>query len=58
MELYAVYRTNEEGNFSGIDSYWPNYEDAVARFKELWLFEREPTKSELKYHVGKIITQD
>lgn len=57
MKLYAVYSTNEEGNLSGIDSYWLNYENAVARFKKIYLF-GEPTKSELKYHVRKITTQD
>lgn len=34
MTLYAVYATNEDGSFSWIDSYWLNYENAVARFKE------------------------
>lgn len=58
MELYAVYTMNENGSLSWIDSYWLNYENAAARFKEVWLYEREPTKSELKYHVRKITTQD
>lgn len=58
MEIYAVYRTNEDGSFSWIDSYWLNYENAVARFKEVFPYLREPTKSELKYHVRTITTQD
>lgn len=58
MELYAVYRTNEDGSFSWIDSYWLNYENAVSRFKEVSPYLREPTKNELKYHVKKITTQD
>ena len=58
MTLYAVYATNEDGSLSWIDSYWLNYENAVARFKEVCLYKREPTKSELKYHVRKITTQD
>lgn len=58
MILYAVYNTNEDGSFSWIDSYWINYENAVARFKKLWSYVREPSKSELKYGVRKIVTQD
>ena len=58
MTLYAVYATNEDGSFSWIYSYWLNYENAVARFKKVCIYEREPTKSELKYHVKKITTQD
>lgn len=57
MTLYAVYATNEDGSFSWIDSYWLNYENAVARFKKIYLF-GEPTKSELKYYVRTITTQD
>jgi hypothetical protein len=58
MTLYAVYATNEDGSFSWIDSYWLNYENAVARFKKVWPYEGEPTKSEVKHHVRKITTQD
>lgn len=58
MTLYAVYATNEDGSFSWIDSYWLNYENAVTRFKKVWPYEREPTKSEVKHHVRKITTQD
>ncbi len=58
MELYAVYAMNENGSLSWIDSYWLNHKNAVARFKEVWLYEREPTKSEVKYYVRKITTQD
>lgn len=57
MELYAVYTMNEDGRLSWIDSYWLNYENAVARFKKIYLF-GEPTKSELKYYVRTITTQD
>ena len=58
MTLYAVYAMNEDGSFSWIDSYWLNYENAVARFKKVWRYEREPTKSEVNHHVRKITTQD
>ena len=58
MEIYAVYTTNEDGSLSWIDSYWMKYENAVARFKEISPYLREPTKSELKYYVRKITTQD
>ena len=58
MTLYAVYATNEDGSFSWIDSYWLNYENAVARFKNVCIYEREPTKSEVNHYVRKITTQD
>lgn len=58
MGIYAVYRTNEDGSFSWIDSYWLKYENAIARFKKLWPYVREPGKSELKYGVREIETQD
>ena len=34
MKLYAVYDINEDGNRPYIESYWLNYENAVARFKK------------------------
>ena len=58
MTLYAVYAMNEDGSFSWIDSYWLNYESAVARFRKVWLYEGEPTKIEINHHVRKITTQD
>lgn len=58
MILYAVYNTNEDGSFSWIDSYWLKYENAVARFKKIWPYGGEPSKSELKYGVREIATQD
>ena len=58
MTFYAVYTMNEDGSFSWIDSYWLTYENAVTRFKKVWPYEREPTKSEVKHHVRKITTQD
>lgn len=58
MELYAVYAMNEDGSLSWIDSYWLNHENAVARFKKVWLYEGEPTKSEVSHYVREITTQD
>lgn len=58
MTFYAVYAMNEDGSFSWIDSYWLNHENAVTRFKKVWPYEREPTKSEVKHHVRKITTKD
>lgn len=47
MTLYAVYATNEDGSLSWIDSYWLNYENAVARFKEVWLIKENLLKANL-----------
>lgn len=58
MTLYAVYATNEDGSFSWIDSYWLNYENAVARFKKICIYKREPDKSEINHYVREITTQD
>lgn len=58
MTLYAVYATNEDGSFSWIDSYWLKYENAMARFRKIYLYEREPTKSEINHYVREITTQD
>ena len=58
MTLYAVYATNEDGSFSWIDSYWLNYENAMARFKKICIYDREPTKDEINHFVREITTQD
>ena len=58
MELYAVYDTNEDGGHSYIESYWLNYDNAVARFKKIWPYIREPFQSEIDSHVRQIMTKD
>lgn len=58
MTFYAVYATNEDRSFSWIDSYWRGYANAVARFKKIWMYGREPTESEINHYVRKITTQD
>lgn len=57
MTLYTVYNSNN-GAKSWIDSYWLNYENAVARFKELWIYEREPFQSEIDFNVIPVKTSD
>ena len=57
MTFYAVYNSND-GAKSWIDSYWLNYENAVARFKELWIYEREPFQSEIDFNVIPVKTSD
>lgn len=47
MTLYAVYATNEDGSFSWIDSYWLNYENAVARFKKYVFMKESLLKAKL-----------
>ena len=58
MQLYVVYDTNEDGTHKWIDSYWLNYENALARFKKIWPYCREPDQSEIAYHVKAIKTED
>ena len=58
MNIYAVYESNMDGTQSWIESYWLNYEKAMARFKKIWMYGREPTESEINYYVRKITTQD
>lgn len=58
MKFYVVYNTNEDGTRKWIDSYWINYENAISRFKKLWLYCREPDKSEIAYYVKSINTED
>lgn len=58
MKIYAVYESNIDGTQSWIESYWLNYEKAVARFKKIWMYGREPTESEINHYVRTITTQD
>ena len=58
MKLYAVYSLNDNGSRAWIDSYWLNYKNAVARFKQLWPYCRKPDKSEIDFYVKSIETKD
>lgn len=58
MKLWAVYNIDDDGFRSYIDSYWLNYGNAVARFKKIWPYSREPFQSEIDFHVKKIETKD
>lgn len=58
MKLYVVYNTNVDGSQKWVDSYWLNYENAVARFKKIWLYCREPDEREIAHHVKTIKTED
>ena len=53
MEFYVVYSTS-----NWIDSCWLKYESAVARFKEIWGYQREPSEDEIGYHVKVMKTED
>lgn len=53
MKLWAVYNIDDDGFRSYIDSYWLNYGNAVARFKKIWPYSREPFQSEIDFHVKK-----
>ena len=58
MKFYVVYNTNEDGSHKFIDSYWLSYENAVVRFKKIWPYCREPSKSEIEHYVKVIKTVD
>ena len=58
MQLWVVYETNEDGTRRWINSYWLKHKNAVARFKEIWPYCREPDKSEINYNVKVIETED
>ena len=58
MTLYVVYNTDDDGFRSYADSYWLNYDNAVARFKKIWPYSREPFQSEIDHHVREIKTKD
>ena len=58
MQFYVVYDTNEDGSHRWIDSYWLNYENAVARFKKIWIYSREPSENEIRYYVKAVKTED
>ena len=58
MKFYVVYDTNEDGTCTLVDSYWLNYENAVARFKKIWPYSRKPDESEIAYNVKAIKTED
>lgn len=58
MQFYVVYDTNEDGICKWADSYWLNYENAVARFKKIWIYNREPSEDEIHYHIKAVQTED
>lgn len=58
MKIYVVYNRNEDGSCRWVDSYWQNRENALARFKKIWPYGREPFKSEIDYYVEVIKTED
>ena len=58
MTFYVVYDSNDDGNRKWVDSYWMQYEKAVARFKEIWPYSREPDDSEIRNNVKVITTRD
>ena len=58
MKIYVVYNRNEDGSSIWADSYWLNYENALARFMKIWPYGREPFKSEINYYVKVIKTED
>jgi len=58
MKFYAVYNLNDEGSKSYVDSYWLDYAKAVARFKKLWFFVRDPDQHEIDHYIEIIETED
>lgn len=58
MTFYVVYDSNDDGSYKWIDSYWIKYEKAVARFKKIWPYSREPDDAEISYNVKAITTED
>ena len=59
MKIYVVYDASQESTFHRyIDSYWVSYDNAVERFKKIWIYCREPDEIDIGYYISAIETED